>query len=45
MLTPFVADKTITELGSEHAGGDVAIHDRDVELLERCDVVVAEVGK
>ena len=28
VLTPFVADKTITELGSEHEGGDRAIHDR-----------------
>ena len=33
VLTPFVADKKITELGSEHEGGDKGIHDRDVALL------------
>jgi len=43
VLTPFVADKTITHLGSEHPGGEKGIHDRDVELLEKSDVVVAEV--
>ena len=43
VLTPFVADKSITNLGSEHEGGDRAIHDRDVELLRQCSVVVAEV--
>eukprot|EP00088_Acartia_fossae_P039085 TRINITY_DN4067_c0_g1_i1.p1 TRINITY_DN4067_c0_g1~~TRINITY_DN4067_c0_g1_i1.p1 ORF type:complete len:156 (-),score=32.30 TRINITY_DN4067_c0_g1_i1:554-1021(-) len=43
VLTPFVADKKITNLGSEHAGGDKGIHDRDVELLEQSDVIVAEV--
>lgn len=43
VLTPFVADKSITALGSEHAGGDKGIHDRDVELLSACSVVVAEV--
>ena len=36
VLTPFVADKTITELGSEHPGGDKGIHDRDVQLLNQC---------
>ena len=29
--------------GSEHDGGDKGIHDRDVELLNKCNVVVAEV--
>ena len=43
VLTPFVADKSITNLASEHEGGDVAIHDKDVELLRQCSVVVAEV--
>ena len=45
VLTPFVADKSITNLGSEHEGGDRGIHDRDVELLQQCQcsVVVAEV--
>ena len=43
VLTPFVADKKITELGSEHEGGDKGIHDRDVTLLRQCSVVVAEV--
>ena len=43
VLTPFVADKSITNLGSEHTGGDRAIHERDVELLQQCSVVVAEV--
>jgi len=43
VLTPFVADKSITNLGSEHPGGEKGIHDRDVELLERSHVVVAEV--
>ena len=43
VLTPFVADKSITELGSEHDGGDREIHDRDVALLRQCSVVVAEV--
>ena len=28
VLTPFVPDKSITNLGSEHEGGDRAIHDR-----------------
>ena len=28
---------------SEHSGGDKGIHDRDVELLEQSDVIVAEV--
>ena len=28
VLTPFVADKSITELGSEHAEGEKGIHDR-----------------
>ena len=37
VLTEFVGDKTITESGSEIEGGDRAIHDRDVELLEKCD--------
>merc|ERR1719371_17269 len=41
VLTPFVADKKITELGSEHKGGDKGIHDRDVTLLRQCSVVVA----
>ena len=43
VLTPFVADKSITDLGSEHDGGDRGIHDRDVALLRQCSVVVAEV--
>lgn len=43
VLTPFVADKSITQLGSEHPEGEKGIHDRDVELLEKADVVVAEV--
>ena len=43
VLTPFVADKSITNLGSEHEGGDREIHDRDVKLLRQCSVVVAEV--
>ena len=34
VLTPFVGDKTITIVGSEHTGGDKGIHDRDVEMLE-----------
>ena len=33
VVTPFVGDKTITVKGSEHTGGDIGIHDRDVELL------------
>ena len=43
VLTPFVADQSITNLGSEHEGGDRGIHDRDVALLRQCSVVVAEV--
>ena len=43
VLTPFVADKSITNLDSEHDGGDVEIHDKDVALLRQCNVVVAEV--
>ena len=43
VLTPFVADKSITVLGSEHSGGDKGIHDRDLELLSACSLVVAEV--
>ena len=43
VLTPFVADKSITHLGSEHDDGDKGIHDRDVALLRQCSVVVAEV--
>jgi len=43
VLTPFVADKSITNLGSEHPGGEKGIHDRDVELLQKSNVVVAEV--
>ena len=45
VLTPFVANQSWTtdnDLGSET--GDVAIHDRHVELLQRCHVVVAEVA-
>ena len=34
VLTAFVADPAITATGSEHEGGDAAIHDRDVEWLE-----------
>ena len=34
VLTPFVADKSITVKGSEHEGGDKGIHDKDVALLE-----------
>ena len=33
VVTPFVGDKSITVKGSEHEGGDIGIHDRDVELL------------
>ena len=40
VLTPFVADKSITNLRSEHEGGDRAIHERDVELLRQRSVVV-----
>ena len=46
MLTPFVANQSWTpdtDLASET--GDVAIHDRHVELLQRCHVVVAEVAR
>jgi len=43
VMTPFVADKTITHLGSEHPTGEQGIHDRDVELLEQSHVIVAEV--
>merc|ERR1719220_715158 len=43
VLTPFVADKTITVTGSEHEGGDKGIHDRDVNLLRESAVIVAEV--
>jgi len=43
VLTPFVADKSITVTGSEHAGGDKGIHDRDVALLQQSDAIVAEV--
>lgn len=43
VLTPFVADKKITSLGSEHEGGDKGIHDRDVKLLKESKYVVAEV--
>ena len=35
VLTPFVADKSITVTGSEHEGGDKGIHDRDVALLQK----------
>ena len=37
VLTEFVADKKITESGSEMEGGDRAIHDKDVSLLEKAD--------
>ena len=43
VLTPFVADPAITELDSEYEGGDVAIHERTMDLLQKADVVVAEV--
>ena len=43
VLTPFVADKNLTNMASEYEGGDVAIHDRCVEKLRQCHVVVAEV--
>eukprot|EP00093_Oithona_nana_P007531 07531.XXX_209477_207236_1 [CDS] Oithona nana genome sequencing. len=43
VLTPFVGDSKITVKGSEHTGGDKGIHDRDVELLEKSDAIVAEV--
>ena len=43
VLTPFVADPAITELDSECDGGDGAIHQRTMDLLQRADVVVAEV--
>ena len=35
VLTPFVGDKALTILGSEHEGGEKGIHDRDVSLLEQ----------
>lgn len=35
VLTPFVGDKSITIMGSEHEGGDKGIHDRDVAMLEQ----------
>ena len=43
VLTPFVADPSITEVDSEYEGGDLAIHERTMGLLQRADVVVAEV--
>merc|ERR1711962_368577 len=43
VVTPFVADKTITITGSEHEGGDRGIHDRDVTLLRESNAIVAEV--
>eukprot|EP00090_Calanus_glacialis_P007668 TRINITY_DN16114_c0_g1_i1.p1 TRINITY_DN16114_c0_g1~~TRINITY_DN16114_c0_g1_i1.p1 ORF type:complete len:150 (-),score=29.65 TRINITY_DN16114_c0_g1_i1:50-499(-) len=43
VLTPFVADKNLTNLASKYEDGDVAIHDRCVERLRQCHVVVAEV--
>jgi len=43
VVTPFVGDKTITVKGSEHTGGDIGIHDRDVELLLKSNYIVAEV--
>jgi len=43
VLTPFVADKSLTNLASEYEGGDDAIHNKCVEQLRQCHVVVAEV--
>ena len=37
VLTAFVADPAIMVTGSEHEGGDRAIHDRDVQWLEEAD--------
>ena len=42
-MTPFVAKKSLTNLASEYEGGDGAIHDRCVDMLRECHVVVAEV--
>ena len=39
VLTPFVADPSITEVDSEYEGGDLAIHERTMGLLQRADVV------
>ena len=41
VLTPFVADPVNDD--SEYEGGDVAIHQSAMSLLQRADVVVAEV--
>lgn len=43
VLTPFVGDKSITALDSDYSGSDQGIHDRCVEQLSACSVVVAEV--
>ena len=43
VLTEQVADKTITETGEEE-GTDIVIHNRDLELLVRSNVVIAEVS-
>jgi len=45
VLTPFVADPAVTQLGSEEgtATTDRDIHDRDLRLLDQCDTIVAEV--
>ena len=37
VLTAFVADKSLTALGSEVEGGDRAIHDRDLDWLREAD--------
>ncbi|XP_071540675.1 5-hydroxymethyl-dUMP N-hydrolase-like [Panulirus ornatus] len=45
VLTPDVGDTKITAMGLSEgeAETDKEIHDRDVKLLEECDVIVAEV--
>ncbi|XP_059086447.1 2'-deoxynucleoside 5'-phosphate N-hydrolase 1-like isoform X2 [Tigriopus californicus] len=43
ILTPFVADPLVTGMSGEHEENDRQIYDRDMELLDECDVVVAEV--
>jgi nucleoside 2-deoxyribosyltransferase len=42
VLTEHVGDTALTEAGDD-GPGDRAIHDRDMEWLKSCDLVVAEV--
>ncbi|KAM6916113.1 5-hydroxymethyl-dUMP N-hydrolase [Xenentodon cancila] len=44
VLTEHVSSTALSNAGEDgSAGGDQSIHDRDIEWLRQCDVVVAEV--